>query len=249
MTVTASSASAAGASPASPDGAGAPSRRPTGPHLGALASVSLALALAGVATAALAVDGSASAAPFGSTARLLGYAGGHGTAAPVSATLLFGSAVPLGIFAATAYTRLLRLGVRVPGPSIGFFGGVAASLLLMVSATAAWILGRPELGGDAPVARALSLLAFLTGGVGSVTGLGLLVAGVAVPALVLRLVPRWLPWAGLVVAAVCELSFLTMAIPPVQALLPLGRYTGLLWLVAIGFLLPTRRTELRKARR
>jgi hypothetical protein len=219
--------------------------RPTGPHLGALGLISLGLTLASLATTALLADGRAYISPFAPTAQIVDYYRQHGTAAQVSATLLFGSAVPLGIFAATAYTRLLRLGVRVPGPSIGFFGGITASLMLMVSAVTGWILGRPEIGDDASVTHALAFLAFLTGGVGFVVGLGLLVAGVAVPALVLRLAPRWLAWAGLVIAAVCELSFLTMAIQPMQVLLPVGRYAGLLWLIGVGFLLPTRRPTAR----
>src|SRR3954451_22999110 len=223
--------------------------RPTGPHLGALGLISLGLTLASLATAALLGDGRAYVSPFAPTPQILDYYRQHGTAAQVSATLLFGSAVPLGIFAATVYTRLLRLGVRVPGPSIGFFGGITASLTLMVSATAGWVLGRPEIGGDAAVTHALAFLAFLTGGVGFVVGLGLLVAGVAVPALVLRLAPRWLAWAGLVIAAVCELSFLTMAIQPMQVLLPVGRYAGLLWLIGVGFLLPTRPPTARGSQR
>jgi hypothetical protein len=218
--------------------AGTRSRRPTGPPLGVLAVVSLALALAGVAAAVVA--GRAFASPFAPTGQPLDY-DRHGIALRLSATLLFGSAVPLGIFAATAYTRLLRLGVHVPGPSIGFFGGVAASLMLMTAASAGWVLSHPEVGSDPAVTRALSLFAFLTGGVGYVVGLGLLVAGLAVPALVLRLTPRWLGWTGLAVAAVSEVSFLAMALPDLQLLLPVGRYAGLAWLVGIGFLLPTRR--------
>src|SRR3954447_17004681 len=215
------------------------SRQPTGPYLGALALVSLALTVASLVTAALLPDGRAYLSPFAPTAQILAYYRQHGTATRVSATLLFGSAVPLGIFAATAYTRLLRLGIRVPGPSIGFFGGIAASLTLMISAVTGWILGRPEIGGDASVTHALAFLAFLTGGGGFVGGVRLLVAGVAVPALVLGLAPRWLAWAGLVIAAVCELSFLTMAIQPMQVLLPVGRYAGLLSLIGVFFLLPT----------
>src|SRR3954453_11690291 len=224
-------------------------RRPTGPHLGALGLISLGLTFASLATAALLADGPAHVSPFAPTAQIVDYYRQNGTAARVSATLLFGSAVPLGIFAATVYTRLLRLGVRVPGPSIGFFGGITASLTLMVSAMAGWVLGRPEIGGDAAVTHALAFLAFLTGGVGFVVGLGLLVAGVAVPALVLRLAPRWLAWAGLLIAAVCELSFLSMAFQPVQVLLPVGRYAGLLWLIGVGFLLPTSRPTARVGRR
>jgi len=214
-----------------------------------LALISLGLTVASLASAALLADGQVHDSPFAPTAQILGYYRQPGTAAGVSAMLLFGSAVPLGIFAATGYTRLLRLGIRVPGPSIGFFGGVTASLMLMIAAMAGWILGRPEIDGNAPVTHALAFLAFLTGGVGFDVGLGLLVAGVAVPALVLRLAPRWLAWAGLVVAAVCELTFLAMAIPPMQVLLPVGRYAGLLWLTGVGFLVPTRRPTAHEDRR
>src|SRR3954463_8024979 len=132
--------------------------RPTGPHLGVLGLISLGLTLASLATAALLADGPAHVSPFAPTAQIVDYYRQHGTAAQVSATLLFGSAAPLGIFAATAYTRLLRLGVRVPGPSIGFFGGITASLMLMFSAVTGWILGRPEIGGVS-VTHALAFLA------------------------------------------------------------------------------------------
>jgi hypothetical protein len=221
--------------------AGTGARRPTGPQPGALGLISLGLTLGSLVTSTLLADGGAYLSPFGTTPEILSHYREHELATRVSAMLLFGSAVPLGILAATVYTRLLRLGVRVPGPSIGFFGGVAASLMLMISAMAGWVLGRPEIGGDPGVLHALSILSFLTGGVGFVVGLGLLVAGVAVPALVLRLVPRWLAWAGLVIAAVSELTFLAMAITPIQVLLPVGRYAGLLWLITVGFLLPARR--------
>src|SRR4051794_31139150 len=186
------------------------SRQPTGPHLGALALISLALTVASLATAALLPDGRAYLSPFAPTAQILAYYRQHGTATRVSATLLFGSAVPLGTFAATAYTRLLHLGIRVPGPSIGFFGGIAASLTLMISAVTGWILGRPEIGGDASVTHALAFLAFLTGGGGFVGGVGLLVAGGGGPALVRRLVPRWVAWGGPFIAAARGLRFLSV---------------------------------------
>lgn len=79
------------------------------------------------------------------------------------------------------------------------------------------------------------------GGVGFVVGIGLLMAGIAVPALVLRLVPRWLAWAGMVIAVVSELSFFALIWPGLDVLLPIGRFGGLVWLIAIGFLLPRSR--------
>lgn len=155
--------------------------------------------------------------------------------------LQFGSAVPLGIFAATVYARQLRLGVRVPGPAIGFFGGIIAAVFLMLSGLITWLLGRSEVVADTALAQTLAFLAYLTGGVGFVVGLGLLVAGIAVPSLILGFMPRWLAWAGLVIAALSELSFLSMVLEPLQFLLPVGRFGGLVWLVAAGFLLPRRR--------
>jgi hypothetical protein len=131
--------------------------------------------------------------------------------------------------------------VRVPGPAIGFFGGITAAIFLMLSAALGWVLSRPEITTDLTLTHALSFLAFITGGVAYVVGMGLLVAGIAVPALILRFVPRWLAWAGLVIAALSELSFFSLALEPLQYLLPIGRFGGLLWIVAVGFLLPRSR--------
>ena len=96
------------------------------------------------------------------------------------------------------------------------------------------------------MALALTYFTFITGGVGFVTGMGLLIAGIAVPSLILHFLPRWLAWTGLVIAALAELSFLSMAIEPLQFLLPIGRFGGLLWLIAVGFLLPNDRREVRR---
>jgi hypothetical protein len=226
----------------------APRRRSRsgGPHLGVLAIVSTGLVLLGLLVAFALTGGQAFISPFAGADAVSAYAQQHWLSIRVTSMIQFGSAVPLGIYAATAYARLLRLGVRVPGPGIGFFGGITASLLLMVSALASYVLSRPDVSSDPTVALALSYLAFITGGVGFVTGMGLLIAGIAVPSLILRFVPRWLAWTGLVIAALSELSFLSMAVEPLQFLLPIGRFGGLLWLIAVGFLLPTDRRDVRR---
>ncbi|MEV7135753.1 hypothetical protein AB0N24_23070, partial [Arthrobacter sp. NPDC093128] len=119
----------------------------------------------------------------------------------------------------------------------------------MLSALLSWVLSRPEITTDLALTHALSFLAFIAGGVGYVVGMGLLVAGIAVPALILRFIPRWLAWTGLVIAALSELSFLSMAVEPLQFLLPIGRFGGLLWLVAVGFLLPQNRAAANREER
>ena len=215
-----------------------------GPHPGALAVVTAALFVAGVVVVVAATGGSGASSPMGTSASDVAarYAD-HPDGFRVSALLGFGASVPLVILAATVYTRQRRLGIRVPGPAIGLVGGVLASALLAVSTLATWTAAQDGVPDDAAVARALALLAFATGGVGFAVGLGLLVAGAAVPALILRLVPRWLAWAGLVLAAVAEVSFLSLVVEPLQYLLPVARFGGLLWLVAYAFLVPRSRHQ------
>lgn len=212
--------------------------RSGGPNPGALATVSLALTVAGLAVGALLSGGQSAISPFGPADQVASFYELNPGAVRLAAMLQFGSAVPLGIFAATVYARQLRLGVRLPGPAIGLFGGITASVLLMVSASIGWVLGRPEITADHMLVRALAFLSFISGGVGYVTGIGLLMAGIAVPALILGMLPRWLSWTGLVVATLCELSFVSMTVEPLQYLLPVGRFGGLVWLIAAGLLLP-----------
>ena len=71
--------------------------------------------------------------------------------------------------------------------------------------------------------------------------LGLLVAGIAVPALILRLTVRPLAWAGLVIAAVSLLATFTLLTSALDATLPAGRFAGLAWLIAVSVALPRNR--------
>jgi hypothetical protein len=218
-------------------------RRPDGPHPGILALVSLALTIAGLIASVALGSGQTIPSPLGSTADVAQYYLRHPAAASVSGFFVFGSAVPLGIFAATAYARLLRLGIRVPGPGIGYFGGIAASVLLGISGLVTWVIGQPISGQSTATIHTLAYLGYALGGVGFVTGIGLLIAGIAVPALILRLVPRWLAWTALVIALVSELSFLSMLVPALSFTLPIGRFGGLLVLIVIGFMLPRNRHD------
>jgi hypothetical protein len=214
-----------------------------GPNPGVLAAVSLGILLAGLVTSAILSGGQTFVSPFAPAEQVASFFHGNIAAVRVGGMLQFGSAVPLGIYAATVYARLLRLGVRVPGPAIGFFGGISAAIFLMFSGAVTWLLSRPEITTDITLTHAFSFLAFITGGVAFVVGLGLLVAGIAVPALILRFLPRWLAWTGLVMAGLSELAFLAMTIEPLQFLLPIGRFGGLVWLILAGFLLPRDRAS------
>lgn len=155
---------------------------------------------------------------------------------------VFAASVPLGIYAATVYARLVRLGVRVAGPNISFFGGITASILGAASGLISWTQGR-EHALPSALNQLLTDLAFALGGVGMVGGLGLLIAGIAVPSVILRLVPSWLAWIGIALAVIGEVSFVTMIWSGFDVLLPITRFLGLIWLAAVGFLLPSNRHD------
>jgi len=213
-----------------------------GPHPGLVASVSFILLIAGLSIAGAMSGGDALRSPFADTADLVNGVRAHHDATRVAAFFQLGSAIPLAIYAAAVYARQLKLGIRVPGPVIGLVGGVMAVGSLLVSAFATYVESRPEIGTDPSVVHALAFFAFVAGGPGYVMRLGLLIAGIAVPAFVLRIVPRWLAVVGLVLAVLSELSWFGMLVHPAQFLLPVGRFVGGLWLIGIGFALPRQRT-------
>jgi hypothetical protein len=180
--------------------------------------------------------------PYDSSSDVLAFFAAHRTTVRVAATLQFASAVPLAILAAALVSRLQFLGFsRVPGTLIALTGGILASGLLVVSAVVQWVLSRPEVATERVVVRPLADLSFAAGGPGHVVFLGLLIAGLAVPSAVGRLLPRGLALAGVAIAAVAELSTLALISQPAAFLLPLARFGGLAWLIAAAVLLPVQR--------
>jgi len=224
----------------------APARAVRGPNPGILGLVSLGLLIGSLISMAVLSGGGTITSPFADTDTVAGFFADHGFAVRFASMLQLGSAIPLGIYAATVYARQQRLGIRVPGPGIGLFGGTAAAILLAVSAIITWTQGQPVVAADAELTHALALLSFAAGGFAHILSPGLLVAGIAVPALLLRLLPVPLAWIGLVIAGLAELSILTMVIEPLQFLIPIGRFGSLIWLIIAGFLLPrSRHTQTR----
>jgi len=162
----------------------------------------------------------------------------------LSAVLLLASAVPLAVLAAAVHHRLGVLGARVAGPTIALVGGVLAASSLALSGVAGWTaaeVASSSTVAGAPVVSALTALAFGAGGPAFAVAFALFLAGIAVPALVLRLVPRGICVAGLVIAALGVVALLILLVPAVGPLLPVVRFGGLVWLVAMSVLLPTSR--------
>jgi hypothetical protein len=183
--------------------------------------------------------------PYGPAAPVQAYVRAQPIAVQVIATAAFGSSVPLAIYAATASARLRQLGVTAPGATIALTGGTLAAGALGLTGLLGWTLSRPEIGTDIALVRAVYYLVFLVGGPGHIVALGLLVAGMAVPCLVLGLTPRTVAWIGLVIAVLAELATLVLVWPEFGVILPIARISALVWLVVAGALLPLRRSDIR----
>jgi hypothetical protein len=125
-----------------------------------------AFAFAGLTVAGALVGGSGPR-PGSTPEEVLGYAAGNPTLIGVGAALLFGSAFPLVVFAATAVTRYRRLGVAAPGPLMGFAGAALAAGSVAVSALFSWTSAQVAGLGEPALAKTLSQLWFATGPVQS----------------------------------------------------------------------------------
>jgi hypothetical protein len=156
--------------------------------------------------------------------------------------LQFGSAIPLGIFTASAVSRLRFLGVKAAGADIALFGGFATAISMMIGSSLMATLTRPGISHSPVAVEALYYVGYGIGGPGFSVPLGLLIAGLSLPALFMRLVPRWIAIVGLIIALIGELSWLNIMIPSAVLLIPLTRFPGFLWLIAYGFALPTTTT-------
>lgn len=211
-----------------------------GPPLLLPGAVFTGLFVASLAAGAILSGGAPYPMPFGTvdgSRYFVDYAG----AVRVVAFLQFGAAVPLGIFTATLVSRLRFLGIDTAGVMIALFGGLAASFFLACSALIQWVLGSPGVADVSANARLLQLLAFATGGPGHVVPLGLLLAGASISGGLTRVLPRWVMWFGLVLAALAELSTLTLLFEQAALFLPLARFPAFVWIVCVGLMLPSQR--------
>jgi hypothetical protein len=171
--------------------------RHAGPHPGIVAIVYTLLFNAGLYQVVAFTGGPHFPGPWESSETIAAYFQGHATPVLLCAFLQFGAAIPLGIFAATMVSRLQFIGVRAAGAYIALFGGLMTALNMAASALTLWVMAYPGIAQETGVLRALYYLVFATGGVGFSVPMGLLIAGLSVPAAMMKLLPKWLGIFGL----------------------------------------------------
>jgi len=176
--------------------------------------------------------------PWQSSEVIAAYFQEHPKAVMICAFLQFGAAIPLGIFTATMVSRLRFLGVRAAGPSIALFGGLMTAFNMALTGLILWVMAYPGIAQETAVLRALYYLGCAIGGVGFSVPMGLLIAGLSVPAAIMKLLPKWLVVSGFALGIIGELSALNLVIPQALFLIPLTRFPAFVWLIAAGFALP-----------
>jgi hypothetical protein len=213
--------------------------RHAGPPLGFVATVFALLFLAGLYPVTMFGGLPYFPGPWESADTIVAFFQARPTAVLMCAALHFGAAIPLGIFTATVASRLHFLGVRAAGATIALFGGFATALTMLGSSSVLWTLAHPGITQDRPLVQALYWLNQALGGSGFSVPFGLLIAGIAIPAGFLKLLPKWLVVSGMALAVCGELSWLNLIVPQALFLVPLTRFPGFAWLIAAGFALPT----------
>lgn len=219
-------------------GGGSERRRHAGPPLWLVATTHTFLFLAGLYPVTVFGGEPYFPGPWESPETIAAFFQARPTAVRVCAFLQFGAAIPLGIFAASVASRLQFLGARVAGVSIALFGGIATAVTMIAASSALWVMAQPGIVQNRGVLQALYWLVQAFGGAGFAVPFGLLVAGVTIPAAFMKLIPRWIVVLGIAIAICGELSWLYLMIPGTLPLVPLARFPGFVWLIAIGVALP-----------
>lgn len=208
------------------------------PHLGALAIIYAVLFNLGLYPVTMLAGKPAWPGPWEPASVIVPYFQTHAGPVLICLFLQGGAAVVLGILTASVVSRLQFLGVRAAGAWIALFGGFLTVFNGMAASFTVWTMIHPGVVQNPSVLLALYYLSFAFGGPGFSVPMGLLMAGVSVPAALLKLLPKWLVVSGLVLAVAGELSWFHLISPKALFLIPLVRFPGFIWLIATGFALP-----------
>ncbi len=192
----------------------------------------------------LAFGGRAYASPFVDDGDIQAFFAGNGTTIAFMAFFQFAAAVALAVFTAVLWSRLRVLAPEsATATNAAAIGGITGAAFLALNALVLWVLTHASVIAQPEVRRALHYLFFGLGGFAHVAAVGLLVAGTTFAAQRTGLLPRWFVAASLVAAAVSGLSTLTFLSEAATTLIPIGRFTTLLWTVGVAYLLRRERSS------
>ena len=218
-----------------------PAIKHAGPPLWLLASLYTVLFLAGLAPVTAVGGPPFFPGPWVSAPVIVEYFQTQAPRVLAFVVLQTGAMICLGLFTSAIVSRLHFLGIRAAGAHIALFGGFLTVFNSLAAGFATWAMIHPAVAQNPSILLGLYYFSFALGGPGFSVPMGLLMAGVSVSSAFRKLLPKWIIILGLVLAAAGELSLFHFVIPGLLFLIPLTRFPGFIWIVAVGFAMPRSR--------
>ncbi|GHO45857.1 hypothetical protein [Ktedonospora formicarum] len=153
----------------------------------------------------------------------------------------FGAGIAFGTFAIAVFSRLRLLGAHPAWLNIALFSGIMTGLDIATASHITWVMTWPGIAQNVPLTVALYYLQFTFGGPGFSVPVGLFAGSIAIAAMKMKLLPKWIIWPGIFIGIVGILSSLNLIMPvtpPIPFLIPLTRFPNFVWIIAAGFALP-----------
>jgi len=219
----------------------APSEQPTGRSLGVIATIYVALFLAGLVAVSAVTTNPSFPAPSSGPHAIVAYFQTYPMPIRTSAFLSFGAVLALAILVACIFYRLRYLGIRSTWVDVALVVGLATALDQTASHLSEWALTWPGITQDAPVTLALYYFMYGFGGPGFSVPMGLFVGTLTLIARRFSLLPSWMVVAGFIIAGIGIVSWFNLLSPTVPLLpltIPLTRFPAFAWLILAGFMLP-----------
>lgn len=112
-----------------------------------------------------------------------------------------------------------------------------AGALLLLSASTSWVLAQIGSRAELSTYRAVSDLSFITGAGPAIAALGVAVFLVSATGRASRALPAWVAWSGMVIGVASVLSMSSLVAEGGSVFVPVGRFLGFVWFVALSVLL------------
>ncbi|WNM35787.1 hypothetical protein RKE30_38250 [Streptomyces sp. Li-HN-5-11] len=112
-----------------------------------------------------------------------------------------------------------------------------AGALLLLSASTSWVLAQVGSTAELSTYRAVSDLSFITGAAPAISTLGVAVFLIAATGRASHALPAWITWSGTVIGVASVLSMSSLTAAGGSVFIPIGRFLGFAWFVALSVLL------------
>ncbi|WBO61721.1 hypothetical protein [Streptomyces camelliae] len=146
------------------------------------------------------------------------------------------SALALLAFVPCLTSFVRRYGSDVRAGVVRALATVAGALLLL-SASTSWVLAQIGSRAELSTYRAVSDLSFITGAGPAIAALGVAVFLVAATGRAIHALPAWVAWSGMMIGAAGVLSMSSLVAEGGSVFIPVGRFLGFAWFVALSVVL------------